>query len=158
MQGSCASVGLDVHKETFSFTVADAGRVGEVRHVGTIKNDPTAIAKLARSLARRHSVVGVRAETWSSGYKIRRQLSAGDDLQSVRPCDAIALARLTGPVSSPMSSAGRDSSSTARPVTSPTRSRSRCPPGPHPMHQNIPAQKGAVGKLGSKRLTKGHRR
>lgn len=41
-----AYIGLEVRKETISVAAADAGQVGEVRHVGTIENEPTSSANL----------------------------------------------------------------------------------------------------------------
>jgi len=49
-----AFIGLGVRKETVSVAVADAGRNGEIRHLGNFRNTPNAVAKLARRLGRQH--------------------------------------------------------------------------------------------------------
>lgn len=40
-----ASVGLDGHTDSVDIAVAEAGRRGEVRHVGTVAGDLTAVDK-----------------------------------------------------------------------------------------------------------------
>jgi hypothetical protein len=40
-------VGLDVHKATIAVAVAEAGRNGEVRFLGEVSNDVTALDRLA---------------------------------------------------------------------------------------------------------------
>jgi hypothetical protein len=39
-------IGLDVHKESISIALAEAGRKGEVRSYGKISNDPHAMEKV----------------------------------------------------------------------------------------------------------------
>ena len=41
-------VGMDVHKETISISVAEDGRSGSVRFIGVIPNTPEAVGKMAK--------------------------------------------------------------------------------------------------------------
>ena len=45
-------IGLDVHKDTISISIAEDGRNGAVRFLGVIPNSPDEIAKMAKRLAR----------------------------------------------------------------------------------------------------------
>jgi transposase len=71
-----AYVGLDVHKDSVSVAIAEAGRDGEVRHWGVIRNTPEAVAKLARRLVERHRAVEFAYEAGPCGYTLYRHLTA----------------------------------------------------------------------------------
>lgn len=51
MRETTRFLGLDVHAETIAVAVAEAGRDGEVRSLGTIPNDPQAVRRLLKKLA-----------------------------------------------------------------------------------------------------------
>ena len=51
MQTTRSFVGMDVHKETISISVAEDGRNGTVRFLGVIPNQPDDIAKMAKRLS-----------------------------------------------------------------------------------------------------------
>jgi transposase len=68
-------VGLDVHKESISVTLAEEGRDGAVRFIGAIPNTTTSIAKLAKRLSKDGSRLEFCYEAGCCGYVIHRQLT-----------------------------------------------------------------------------------
>ena len=71
-----AYVGLDVHKDSISVAIAEAGRDGEVRQWGVVRNTPDAVARLARKLIERHRAVEFAYEAGPCGYTLYRHLTA----------------------------------------------------------------------------------
>lgn len=68
-------VGLDVHKESISVTVAEEGRDGSVRFLGPISNNPADIEKLAKRLAKDGDRLEFCYEAGCCGYGIYRQIT-----------------------------------------------------------------------------------
>src|SRR5271166_1886457 len=71
---SVAYVGLDVHKATISVTVAEDGRNGDVRFIGTIPNTPGDVLKLVKRLAKDNQRLEFCYEASCCGYGIYRQI------------------------------------------------------------------------------------
>ena len=79
-------VGLDVHKATISVAIAEDGRGGEVRSVGTVGNDAGQISKLVERLSKEGRQLHFCYEAGPCGYGLHRQLTGlGHDCIVVAP-------------------------------------------------------------------------
>ena len=81
-----AYVAFDVSKERHTVAIAEAGRGGEVRVVGTIPNTGEAVFKLVRRLAAKYATLHFCYEAGPTGYGLFRQLTEmGHDTIVVAP-------------------------------------------------------------------------
>jgi len=68
-------VGLDIHKERLSISVAESGRSGTVEYLGEIANDPGAISKLCERLRHSGKALAFCYEAGPCGYGVHRQIT-----------------------------------------------------------------------------------
>jgi hypothetical protein len=73
-KGSEIFVGIDTAKAHNAVAVAEAGRDGEVRYLGTFDNTPDAVAKLVRKLSSRYEKLYFCYEAGSTGHGLYRQI------------------------------------------------------------------------------------
>ena len=70
-----AYIGLDVAKASHAVAIAEAGRDGEVRKLGTISAAPDAVGRLVKRLEDRHSELHFCYEAGPTGYGLYRRLT-----------------------------------------------------------------------------------
>lgn len=85
MKKATRFLGLDVHAETIAVAIAEPGRGGEVRSLGTIPNRPEAVRKLVQKLGGAKTLQACY-EAGPTGYTLYWQLTGmGVDCEVVAP-------------------------------------------------------------------------
>lgn len=69
-------VGLDIRKDSIDITAAEAGREGEVRHIGSIGGDLAAPDKALRKLVSRGRLLHIVYEAGRCGFVIWHHVTA----------------------------------------------------------------------------------
>ena len=75
MKQTRSFIGMDVHKETISISVAEDGRTRPVRFIDVIPNTEEDVAKMAKRLSK-HGELDFCYEACGCGYGSHRQLTA----------------------------------------------------------------------------------
>jgi transposase len=73
---SSVYVGLDAHEDSIDIAVADAGRDGEVRHIGSIGGDLASLDKALRKLLSKGATLHIVYKAGPCGFVIWRHLNA----------------------------------------------------------------------------------
>jgi len=102
-------IGMDVHKETISISIADEGRDGDVRFYGQIVNDTFAVNKFVRKQISQNADLKFVYEAGPCGYHLYRYLT-GNDLD----CTVVAPALIPKKSGDHIKTDRRDSESLAR--------------------------------------------
>ena len=71
-----AFIGIDVSKNAYVIAIAEDGRNGEVRGLGSIPANPNAVGKLLKKIAARFSRLHVCYEAEPTGYGLYRQIKS----------------------------------------------------------------------------------